>query len=337
MGLYRPSVATCEKLTAFSGTGAITLPGLATTPGGYRTFATTFLDGDYCYFRIVDRVTGDWEEQLNSYTASGTVLNRAASGIYGVRASSNGNALVNFAGNDCDVFVINPWGNNYPLTLKPPKYSDWTQTIGAYTSPILNGATPKDLTGNPMVNGISLRQQSGWSGSADNNSLFFKAAPPVTTPPTMAIFGFTFAVEVAIADAGVIIGYRSNSGTYPNRLCSIFMGNSSVSGWPGHIAGYQRLCTAPTVYYSNTTAGMWNSSQTRGGLMWLGLYSDGANTIFRESNDGYYWTREIMSTPINSFLTVADTIYFGILPYSGAAAITLVHYDEYQLAAEQIT
>jgi hypothetical protein len=95
-----------KETAQVTGTAAVPLAG---AEKGFRSFAGAGLaNGQDTYFCISDPVTGDWEIQRNTYAASTNTLNRAAAAPYGVVSSSNGNALVNFQGNACDVFMTIP-------------------------------------------------------------------------------------------------------------------------------------------------------------------------------------------------------------------------------------
>lgn len=82
-----------------SGTGAITLAGPVQA---FQSFAAIG-NGNTTYYAIVDAQTGDWEVGIGVYTLATTSLSRDT-----VLESSNGGALVNFAGNVKDVFVTYP-------------------------------------------------------------------------------------------------------------------------------------------------------------------------------------------------------------------------------------
>lgn len=87
-----------RETSTSTGTGAITLAG---TVAGFRTFASTLAVSDTTWYAIV-AADGTWEVGLGTLTAS-TTLARTT-----VLASSNANALVNFATGGKDVFVDAP-------------------------------------------------------------------------------------------------------------------------------------------------------------------------------------------------------------------------------------
>lgn len=88
-----------KQTAAAPGTGTITL---STTPSGFQSFEAIGT-GNVTYFAITDVVTGAWEVNYGTYTASGTTLSRNATPL----SSSNAGALVNFTGT-VDVFCTYP-------------------------------------------------------------------------------------------------------------------------------------------------------------------------------------------------------------------------------------
>lgn len=84
--------------TTTTGTGSITLSGTAAT-GGFQTFANAFGAAapniPYC---IVDSANNAWEVGIGTLSGSTTLARDT------VLASSNSNALVNFASGTKDVF-----------------------------------------------------------------------------------------------------------------------------------------------------------------------------------------------------------------------------------------
>jgi hypothetical protein len=86
-----------KEQTTTSGTGTVTLAGAQL---GFRAFSSVLNDGDTCFYCIQNPLSGEWEVGVGTYTASGTTLARNK-----VYASSNANALVNFASGTKDVFI----------------------------------------------------------------------------------------------------------------------------------------------------------------------------------------------------------------------------------------
>ena len=92
-----------EKVTV-TGTGTITLSGIAQT-GGFRTFSSAISSGSnqVCY-EVNDSTAAVWEIGIGTYTHSSNTLSRT-----NVIESTNSNSLVSFAGNpNCDVTIIIP-------------------------------------------------------------------------------------------------------------------------------------------------------------------------------------------------------------------------------------
>jgi len=96
-----------KETTASSGTGAVTLAGAATN---FQAFQTAFALADRIQYAIVDNTANAWEVGLGTLTTA-TTLTRDV-----VYASSNANALVNFAANTKDVFctIAGPTANSAP-------------------------------------------------------------------------------------------------------------------------------------------------------------------------------------------------------------------------------
>jgi hypothetical protein len=88
-----------KESTTSTGTGAITLSGVAAT-GGYQTLATAFGSSSRVVgYAIVDTANSAFEVGKGTFNGT-TGLTRDT-----VRTSSNGNALVNFAAGTKDVFI----------------------------------------------------------------------------------------------------------------------------------------------------------------------------------------------------------------------------------------
>ena len=84
-----------------SGTGSVTLPGTPAQTGA-RTFVSVYANTDQCPYVIADNTTGASESGIGTITVSGTVATLARTVVI---ESTNSNALVDFAGNACGVFV----------------------------------------------------------------------------------------------------------------------------------------------------------------------------------------------------------------------------------------
>jgi hypothetical protein len=91
-----PSVADrVKETTTTTGTGTITLAGAVTQ---FQAFQTAFAVGTLIEYAIVGQGTSEWEVGIGTLLTT-TTLSREV-----VRASSNSNALVNFASGTKDVF-----------------------------------------------------------------------------------------------------------------------------------------------------------------------------------------------------------------------------------------
>jgi hypothetical protein len=88
-----------KQSAAAPGTGTITL---GATAAGFQAFSAIG-NGNVTYFAITDPVSGAWEVNYGTYTASGTTLSRNATPL----SSSAAGALVNFTG-AVDVFCTYP-------------------------------------------------------------------------------------------------------------------------------------------------------------------------------------------------------------------------------------
>ena len=94
--------------SAVTGTGTITLPGVAQI-GGFQTFNTAFAAAasassgcNVCY-SIVDSVAPAWEQGIGTYIATSNTLSRST-----ILESSASGGIVTFVGNTCDVTVDYP-------------------------------------------------------------------------------------------------------------------------------------------------------------------------------------------------------------------------------------
>lgn len=88
-----------QVVSTSTGTGTFTL---GSAVAGYQSFSVIG-DGNTTYYTIVDKVTGDWEVGLGTYTASGSTLSRDT-----ILESSNGGSAVDFVAGDKNVFVTYP-------------------------------------------------------------------------------------------------------------------------------------------------------------------------------------------------------------------------------------
>jgi hypothetical protein len=89
--MARKFIDRASESTTTSGTGAVALHGALP---GFTSFASGMSNGDVMYYFIEDSVALQWEVQDGIYSASANTLSRPTP-----LASSNGGALVNFAGN----------------------------------------------------------------------------------------------------------------------------------------------------------------------------------------------------------------------------------------------
>lgn len=119
-----------------SGTGTVTLSGTAKN-NTYQTFGAALASGKVVRYCIVDSTAGAWEFGIGTYTGpSPGTLTRTAT------QSSNAGALVNFAGNSCDVFV------DYPMAV---------QGGGSANAGLIAALTSAGLLDGSMLQGTSFR------------------------------------------------------------------------------------------------------------------------------------------------------------------------------------
>jgi len=85
-----------------TGTGDFTLPGVANTTAGYRTFQAALGSSAPSIPYTIVGTTGQWEVGVGTLTAN---TNLARTRVY---ASSNANAAVDFAVGVKDVFITIP-------------------------------------------------------------------------------------------------------------------------------------------------------------------------------------------------------------------------------------
>lgn len=175
-----------------SGTGTISLGGSAAS-GGYRTFAQANTAGQLASPAIVrycvhDTSTDAWEVGLGTYTAgSPGTLSRTL-----VFQSTNGNALVSFAGNACDVFITEnasrvDWG------MLPFVAGNWYSAPGSSAGAAVSSTDT--LTAHPFR----------WRGPAKPAALAIQCttAPTATTAFEVGIYDGTGGVPGALLlDAG---------------------------------------------------------------------------------------------------------------------------------------
>lgn len=181
---YAAHARVWETPVTVTGTGSVTLPGTPST--GYQTFAAAYASGDTCPYLIRDTVTNAWEAGTGTVTIATGVATLARTTVL---ESTNANALVNFAGNACDVQV------DYP-----PSHFDLANNIPAGATGNLLGATG--------TAGVATAVTIG-NGAAIVSGLF--------TPLMMGVFG------PARIDAGL---YFCTPGPY-NAITVSYTGHSA--------------------------------------------------------------------------------------------------------------
>jgi hypothetical protein len=90
------------EIVTVSGTGTVSLSGVAAT-GPYRTFYSAIPSGSPVSYSIVDTQTNAWERGIGTFTGTSSPGNLSRTSIL---ESSNSNALVNFAGNPCNITMV---------------------------------------------------------------------------------------------------------------------------------------------------------------------------------------------------------------------------------------
>jgi len=88
-----------KETTTTTGTGTVTLLG---AEPGFQAFSVVG-DGNTTYYTIVNRVSGEWEVGIGTYTASGTTLARTT-----VLSSSDSGNPIDFGAGTKDVFIDYP-------------------------------------------------------------------------------------------------------------------------------------------------------------------------------------------------------------------------------------
>lgn len=177
-----------------SGTGTINLGGTAPS-GGYRTFAQAnaagqLASGQLVRYCIHDTSTDAWEVGLGTYTSgSPGTLSRTL-----VFQSTNGNALVSFAGNACDVFITEnasraDWG------MLPFIAGNWYSAPGSSAGAAISNTDT--LSAHPFR----------WRGPAKPAALAVQCttAPTAATSFELGIYDGTNGVPGALLlDAGAV-------------------------------------------------------------------------------------------------------------------------------------
>lgn len=147
-----------EKATV-TGTGSITLPGTPFATGDI-TFVSAYASGDQLPYVIRDGTTGAQEAGIGTISIASGVATLARTVVI---ESSNANALVNFAGNSCSVWVDKLPGVKYvgvPTVPKPPP------GIPIVSFP-LNPSNPGNTYGIIHQAGVYQRQPCLWLIAGD--------------------------------------------------------------------------------------------------------------------------------------------------------------------------
>lgn len=144
--------ANVSQSVVVTGTGTITL-GTTPTNNTSQTFATAFPSGATITYAIKDSVAGAWEVGIGVF--SGGTLTRTA------KESSNGGALVPFAGNACTVSVViaspvvqggNATDSGLVPALNPSGILDATFSPPAVLQAVLSSSVPA-MHNNPHTRG----------------------------------------------------------------------------------------------------------------------------------------------------------------------------------------
>lgn len=250
-----------------SGTGTMTLPG---TPKSntYQTFGAALASGKVVRYSIVDSTAGAWEFGVGTYTGpSPGTLTRTAT------QSSNAGALVDFAGNSCDVFV------DYPMAV---------QAGGSANAGLIAALTSAGLLDGSMLQGTSFRAVPYVSGSwysdlSLNTSAYIGWTTSLIFVPFMVNAAHTFqniglyCQTAPSASTTFRLGvYADNGSSYPGNLlvdcgdCVVTAtGRIAATSAPGALPqGLVWLCVGtPASLNSGAFAGI---SQNSNKFYWLG-------------------------------------------------------------------
>lgn len=155
-----------KQQVVITGTGPVTLPN--TPLPGFQTFPSVLNNGDTTWYAFVDNIANTWEVGVGTWTSAGTSLARTTP-----LESSNGGALVNFAGNTCDVFMDVP--AFYAARLNGSLTGNTGATggtgatgltgVGAAGNTGATGLTGVGVTGNTGATGLTGVGQTGNTGA----------------------------------------------------------------------------------------------------------------------------------------------------------------------------
>lgn len=168
-----------KETTSIVGTGTAILLGAAV---GYRSFASLMVNGDTCYYSIVDSTTNEWENGLGTYANTNLLVRNT------VTASSNSNNAVSFGSGVKDVFITfsgaatDAWQSAIDLKAPITSATLVTPSIGVATATSVNKVA---ITAPATSATLALAQGSTLATSgAFSNTLTTTGATNVTLPTT---------------------------------------------------------------------------------------------------------------------------------------------------------
>lgn len=207
-----------RERVSITGTGVVSLGGVLV---GYDTFAAHMAVGDTTRYVIIGTASGSRETGIGTYGAGNTLVRTV------VETSSNGGALVNFAGELCDVMMV--VSANALRSLVDPNYS----ALSNYTAPLMKRwrravARVRDGSGRGRLlvigDSTSMGAGAGSGGTTNLNGAFAKSwLSALAKIPNPFV---PFSLNSFVGNQGTLVAYS----TYDPRV-------SVGTGWTNVGAG----------------------------------------------------------------------------------------------------
>jgi len=282
-----------RETTTTTGTGSVTLAGAYT---GFQTFLAGIGNSNSTYYTIANVVTGEWEVGIGTYTASGNTLSRTT-----VLASSNSNALVNFAAGSKDVFVTQP--------AERAVYVEGTNVVAANSATVPNSLLANSsltLGSTALTLGATTTSVAGLTltTAAVNGTL------GATTPSTVAATSVTASLDSSFTSTGALQISAGTTGQRPTGAVGKIRWNSTLSQYEGYDGANWTLLGGAVISNDTSTTSVRYpvfSSVTTGNASTL--YTGNANLLYKPSTGDLTSTAMVSGNGITINATTVSASY----------------------------
>lgn len=241
-----------QETTTTTGTGTVTLAGAVT---GYRTFASQMVNGDTCYYVIVDPATGAWETGIGTYSSSTlartTLLDSSTGSAVSFAAGTKNVLMAPVAkGALLKVDTVTCQGGAATAATLWGDITSGSITIGgSLTSGDLRlGATAQSgaviVQANQLYFGSANLQQMIFTGGATNHSLEMGRQDGTASTPYIDFHSGATAVDY---DTRLLA--TSGNGTSGNGDLTTYAKNVTLSGPSGSSPAFNVESVQAAGYY----------------------------------------------------------------------------------------